>query len=141
VSAASCCGDFTNEAPISPPAASNAAAMPTPSSIRRRRVSRDPRTAWRRPLSLLPPPPGPLPVAGEPSCVTRFLRCLPCYASGAAARAVIPLAHYRPVHGHAAAVPMHAEEALADAGAVEPARPIVPLPSGAPGLPELAQYR
>ena len=50
VSAASCCGDFTNEAPISPPPASNAAAMPTPSSTRRRRVSRDPRTARRPPL-------------------------------------------------------------------------------------------
>ncbi len=28
VSAASCCGDFTNEAPISPPTASRAAPMP-----------------------------------------------------------------------------------------------------------------
>ena len=62
VSAASCCGDFTNEAPISPPTASRAAAMPTPSSTRRRRASRDPRTACRRPRS-----PGPLSVAGGPS--------------------------------------------------------------------------
>ena len=66
VSAASCCGDFTKEAPISPPTASKAAAMPTPSSMRRRRASRDPRIAGRPPLSL-----GPLSVAGEPSCVTR----------------------------------------------------------------------
>jgi hypothetical protein len=66
VFAASCCGDFTKEAPISPPAASRAAAMPTPSSTRRRRASRDPRTVGRRPLS-----PRPLSVAGEPSCVTR----------------------------------------------------------------------
>jgi hypothetical protein len=66
VSAASCCGDFTKEAPISPPTASKAAAMPTPSRTRRRRDSRDPRTACRRPLSS-----GPLSVAREPSCVTR----------------------------------------------------------------------
>ena len=65
VSAASCCGDFTNDAPISPPTASRAAAMPTPSSTRRRRVSRVPRTACR------PRRRGPLAVAGEPSCVTR----------------------------------------------------------------------
>src|SRR5271170_954234 len=45
VSAASCCGDFTKEAPISPPTASKAAPMPTPSSTRRRRTSRDPRVA------------------------------------------------------------------------------------------------
>jgi len=45
VSAASCWGDFTNEAPISPPIASSAAAMPTPSSTRRRRASRDPGAA------------------------------------------------------------------------------------------------
>ena len=66
VSAASCCGDFTKEAPISPPMASKAAAMPTPSSTRRRRASRDPRTIGRPPLSF-----GPLSLAGEPSCVTR----------------------------------------------------------------------
>src|SRR5689334_13986006 len=72
VSAASCCGDFTNEAPISPPTASRAAAMPTPSSTRRRRASRDPRT----PGGPLPRSgPCPLSVAGEPSCVTRNLRC------------------------------------------------------------------
>jgi hypothetical protein len=65
-SAASCCGDFTKEAPISPPMASNAAAMPTPSSTRRRRASRDPRTACPR-----PPSSRPLSVAGEPSCVTK----------------------------------------------------------------------
>src|SRR4029077_18789241 len=72
VSAASCCGDFTNEAPISPPTASRAAAMPTPSSTRRRRANRDPRTDGG---PLPPSGPGPLSVAGEPSCVTRNLRC------------------------------------------------------------------
>ena len=61
VSAASCCGDFTNEAPISPPPASRAAAMPIPSSTRRRRLSRDPRTASPPPLS----------AGREPGSVTR----------------------------------------------------------------------
>ena len=69
VSAASCCGDFTNEAPISPPMAATAAAIPTPISTRRRRASRDPRIAARRLSSS-----GPLCVAVEPSCVTRVLR-------------------------------------------------------------------
>ena len=73
VSAASCCGDFTNEAPISPPTASRAAAIPTPISTRRRRASRDPRIACPRPLSS-----GPLCVAMEPSCVTRVLRYFAC---------------------------------------------------------------
>jgi hypothetical protein len=65
-SAASCCGDFTNDAPISPPTASNAAAIPAPTSTRRRRASRELWAARGR-----PPSSGPLSVAGEPSCVTR----------------------------------------------------------------------
>src|SRR5580700_4423554 len=64
-SAAICCGDFTNEDPISPPMASRAAPPATQNRARRRRASRDPRTACR-PWSL-----GSLSVAGEPSCVTR----------------------------------------------------------------------
>src|ERR1022692_138373 len=70
VSAATCCGDFTNEEPISPPMASRAAPPATQTRTRRRRASRDPRTACR------PPSLGLLSVAGEPSCVTR-----PSYAS------------------------------------------------------------
>src|ERR1700735_1465872 len=66
VSAAICCGDFTNEAPISPPMASRAAPPATQNRARRRLASRDPRTAGR-PWSL-----GLLSVAGEPSCVTRY---------------------------------------------------------------------
>jgi hypothetical protein len=58
------CGDFTNEAPISPPMASRAAAPPTRNKMRRRRASRDPRTACR------PPSPGLLSVVGEPTCAT-----------------------------------------------------------------------
>ncbi len=69
VSAASCWGDFTKEAPIRPPTASRAAAMPTPSSTRRRRASRDPRTEGR-PLSS-----GSLWLAGEPSRITRSSDC------------------------------------------------------------------
>src|SRR5580704_1844290 len=65
VSAAICCGDLTNEEPISPPMASRAAPPATQNRARRRRASRDPRTACR-PWSL-----GSLSVAGEPSCVTR----------------------------------------------------------------------
>src|SRR5580700_10688587 len=64
-SAAICCGDFTSEDPISPPMASRAAPPATQNRARRRRASRDPRTACR-PWSL-----GSLSVAGEPSCVTR----------------------------------------------------------------------
>jgi len=60
VSAAICCGDFTNEDPISPPMASKAAPPATQNRTRRRRASRDPRTAWPWPLGLLS-------VAGEPS--------------------------------------------------------------------------
>src|SRR5215831_16070104 len=70
VSAAICCGDFTNEEPISPPMASRAAPPATQNRARRRRASRDPRTACR-PSSL-----GPLSVDGEPSCVTRSSLCL-----------------------------------------------------------------
>ena len=66
VSAAICCGDFTNEAPISPPIASRAAPPATQNRARRRRASRDPRTACRVPSLGLPS------VAGEPSCVTRY---------------------------------------------------------------------
>src|ERR1700734_2536126 len=65
VSAAICCGDFTNEEPISPPMASRAAAPATHNGPRRRRASRDPRTVGRA-WSLAS-----LSVAGEPSRVTR----------------------------------------------------------------------
>src|SRR5580700_2730510 len=68
-SAAICCGDFTNEEPISPPMASRAAPPATQNRTRRRRASRDPRTACRSP-SLEP-----LSVAGEPSCVTQSSPC------------------------------------------------------------------
>jgi hypothetical protein len=43
VSAASWAGDFTNAAPIRPPTDSSAAAIPTPSSARLRRASREAR--------------------------------------------------------------------------------------------------
>src|SRR5215470_10966537 len=69
VSAAICCGDLTNEAPIRPPMASSAAPPATQNRARRRRASRDPRTACR------PGSPGLRSVAGEPSCVMRSSQC------------------------------------------------------------------
>jgi hypothetical protein len=73
VFAAICCGDFTNEEPISPPIASSAAPPATQKRRRRRRASRDPRAACR-PWSL-----DSLSVAGEPSCVTRSSMWFACH--------------------------------------------------------------